>query len=306
MSSQHASLFEGLPSPPKGALTVYIFGPGFGEAQVVALPDGRWVVVDSCEMPVGSGEHGRVNLPLELLRHFEAPCIDLLVVSHPDKDHIKGLPRLISGCEVKRLWRYPGFQTSRDILVELKREAPFPGLDEMLAACDAMLPLMDSHRGHEVCYNSKPWPSDNDARGWSGVINNLREDGELHLIQGLRLVKNAHHGSAGAFSEAAWTHHAKGAPVELAVATRFNRGKNPPPQRGGLAPLQRFASRLALCSAPMEGWGQVVESGWVRVAHPAGPGRAACVAVTLTAAPPAKVSLSAQGALFEPASSPAL
>lgn len=146
----------------------------------------------------------------------------------------------------------------------------------------------------------------NDARGWSGVINNLREDGELHLIQGLRLVKNAHHGSAGAFSEAAWTHHAKGAPVELAVATRFNRGKNPPPQRGGLAPLQRFASRLALCSAPTEGWGQVVESGWVRVAHPAGPGRAACVAVTLTAAPPAKVSLSAQGALFEPASSPAL
>ena len=370
MSAQHAALFDGLPDPVEGALTVYVFGPGFGESQVVALPGGKWMVVDSCE------QNG-VNLPLALLQHFGVQVIDLLVMTHPDLDHYRGIPDIIAAFEIKRFWRYPGFATWRDLLVDLERTGRNARFGEMCRVMDAILSLTKTVRAHEVCYGNKTWPRDasfgvtciapcssektyeserrtslvrrfregealtasevrrlmgeanslslalviwwgkvgvllggdvehdaaNDARGWRGVIGNLREDGELHLIQGLRLVKAAHHGSEGAFSEDAWTHHATPDPVELAVVTRFNRGRNPPPQASGLEPIGRFARRIALTSKPSGGWSRILGRGFVRVDHPGGPGAAACVAITLTEMAPADIRLSAQSALFAPTAS---
>jgi len=368
MTSKHGSLFAGLPAPAKGALTVYVFGPGFGEAQVVALPDGKWVVVDACV-------HGGVNLPLELLRHFDVPAIDLLAVTHADLDHYKGLPDLVAHGNVQYGWRYPGFQTARDILLELEKEEPEPGFVDARRMSDALLPLMRAGRCPPV-WALRDWSSGdgycvtaiapctaesayegerlsalfnrikrgekltrpekrrlmgeanrlslaiviwwgevgvllggdvehddgNSQRGWSGVLEELKISGKLRLVQRLRLVKTAHHGSDGAFSEDAWSHHAAGELVELAIVTRFNKGLNPPPHTSGLAPLRRFARRLALTSEPAGGWKLVYDGGWVSVSHPSGPGSAACVAVTLTAATPANIALSAQGALFAPTS----
>jgi hypothetical protein len=370
VTSAHAALFAGLPAPVPGSLTLYVFGPGFGESQVVALPDGKWMVVDSCR-------HSGVNLPLELLRHLDVTAIDLLALTHPDLDHYRGLSELIASLPVRRLWRYPGFGTARDILVEIEKEGKDPDFRELLAAYDAMAPLMRAKGsiGREVGYDTIPWPHDagggyqvwciapgqpdlmhekewmaalykrmkdgrmltlaekrrlmgkanalslamvirwgrvgvllggdvehdasNAARGWRGVIANLQEDENLRLIQGLRLVKTAHHGSQSAFSEDAWQHHATGGAVELAVITRFSRGANPPPHTDGLAPILRHARQLALTSEPADGWPLVTAGGWARVTHPSGPGGAACVAVTLGAAPPSTITLSAQAALFE-------
>lgn len=152
MSSAHAARFAGLPAPEKGKLTLYVFGPGFGESQVVALPDGKWLVVDSCVQ-------NDVNLPLELLRHFDAPAIDLLAVTHPDLDHYKGLPELIAGFEVKRLWRYPGFRSARDMLIRLEKDDPKnKSLREMRRMYDAMLPLMKSPKGREAGYDTRLLP----------------------------------------------------------------------------------------------------------------------------------------------------
>jgi hypothetical protein len=376
LSSDHEALFEGLPGPAAGALTVYVFGPGFGESQVVALPDGKWVVVDACKL-------GEAVLPLELLRHFDVPAIDLLVVTHADLDHYRGLPELIGGgLPVRRLWRFPGFTAARDIIVELEKEQADPDFAEMLRMYDAMVPLMRSARGvgREVAYDTMPWSGAgrsysvhcvapcsadkmsagervaalykrvkagyklereekrrlmgvanrlslaivvwwgttgillggdvehdpaNAASGWRGVIANLEEDELLPLIQGLRFVKAAHHGSARTFSAEAWAEHARGGAVELAVVTRFNHGPNPPPHAAGLAPILRHARKLALTSQPAAGWPLVTGAGWIQVAHPTGPGAGACVAVTLSPDPPATVALSAQAALFERPAPPA-
>ena len=362
-----AALFEGLPAPATGSLTIYVFGPGFGESQVVALPDGRWMVVDSCV-------HHGVNLPLELLRHFEVPAIDLLAVTHGDLDHYKGLPEVVAHGNVKYGWRCPGLQTAREILLDLEKTEPEPGFAEALRMLDALDPLMKKNsfppvflvreyrrgsgykitavapcsaelaydkqyvsrlfkrlkRGEKLTRDEKRqlmgeanrlslalvvwWNSvgillggdvehdqANPDRGWGGVIRELTEDGQLSLIQGLRMVKTAHHGSDGAFSEEAWACHAAGDLVELAVVTRFNRGKNPPPHASGLAGIQRYARQLVLTSEPSGGWQHAVGEQWVRVAHPAGPGAAACVAITLSQSPPATVALSSQAALFQAA-----
>jgi len=371
VSSTHGDRFIGLPAPQKGKLTLYVFGPGFGESQVVALPDGRWMVIDSCA-------HDQVNLPLELLRHFDAQAIDLLAITHPDLDHYRGLPELIAAFEgrVKRLWRYPGFQTARDIILYLEREeSSNKSFGEMRRMHDAMLPLMKSGRGREAVYDTRLLPEPDDYRvysigpcpqektyegeqlgklfqrvsegekltneqkrwlmgeanrlslaiviwwgeigillggdvesddkspdrGWPGILAVMNEDETLGLIEGLRIVKIPHHGSQGAFSERAWKHHASKGPVELAVATRFNRGSNPPPQPSGLDKLLPYAQKLALTSPPGGDFSPVTAAGWVRVSQASsGSGNAACVAITLEPASPSALALSTQAALFEP------
>lgn len=74
---------EGLPRPTAGAVTVYFLGPGFGESQVVVLPDDRVLVVDGCSRE-------GVNHPEAVLRALGRTRIDLLVLTHPDLDHLKG------------------------------------------------------------------------------------------------------------------------------------------------------------------------------------------------------------------------
>jgi len=158
VSSVHAARFAGLPAPKKDKLTLYVFGPGFGESQVVALPDGRWMVVDSCIQ-------GGVNLPLELLRHFEAPSIYLLAVTHPDLDHLKGIPELIESFEIRRLWRYPGFQQARDIILHIERDEPHnTDFRELRRVSEAIRPFMATPRGEEVRYGTRLLPESKDYR----------------------------------------------------------------------------------------------------------------------------------------------
>lgn len=136
----------------KDKLTLYVFGPGFGESQVVWLPDGKWMVVDSCVQ-------GGVNLPLELLRHFEVTSIDLLATTHPDLDHYKGLRQLVEGFRVERLWQYPGFMTPREIIVQYKREDPDnKSWQELLEMRDAMDLAINKARVREAVYDTRWLP----------------------------------------------------------------------------------------------------------------------------------------------------
>jgi beta-lactamase superfamily II metal-dependent hydrolase len=98
-----------------GTLTVYLLGPGVGETIVVVLPDGRIVVVDSCQQ-------AGVNLAARLLTALEVHRIDLLIVTHPDLDHVKGLTELLHEFDPVRVWRYP-FGLLREILAMLGNAA---------------------------------------------------------------------------------------------------------------------------------------------------------------------------------------
>ncbi|MCB9550585.1 MAG: hypothetical protein R3F65_10645 [bacterium] len=116
--------FTGLPDPEPERLTLYGFGPGFGESLVLHLPDGLWMVVDGC---VWKG----INLPLALLDHFGQQEIDLLAVTHPDEDHIRGLDELLYDKHVHTVWRYPFGSMVRDFLA-LQLERSGPDADERL------------------------------------------------------------------------------------------------------------------------------------------------------------------------------
>jgi hypothetical protein len=112
------SPIDGLPTPRRDRLTLYVLGPGFGESIVVALPDGLCMVVDSAVAP--GGEH----LTLALLDALGLRDIHLLVLTHPDADHIAGADRLFDRARVHALWRYPAGSLVRDLIATFHRSRP--------------------------------------------------------------------------------------------------------------------------------------------------------------------------------------
>lgn len=106
-----------LPRPSRSWLSLYVLGPGVGESQVVVFPDGRVLVVDACT-------HDGKNLARELLSHLGIRSIDLLVLTHPDLDHVRGIAELIDHFTPGKIWRYPKFSCLRDLVLLWCRQAP--------------------------------------------------------------------------------------------------------------------------------------------------------------------------------------
>jgi len=104
-----------LPRASAKSLVVYVLGAGVGESVVVAFPDGHHLVMDAACI-------GSDNLPAMLLKHLGVSKIDLLVLSHPDLDHIRGMAELVDDFSPSVLWRYPQDSAVRDFLVRWAQE----------------------------------------------------------------------------------------------------------------------------------------------------------------------------------------
>lgn len=89
-----------LPSQLADYLVIHVIGSGFGESQVIVLPSGHCVVVDCCM-------DGEKNLTLDLLQELGIQRVNLLVVTHPDLDHMRGIPGLVRACPPREVWRFP-------------------------------------------------------------------------------------------------------------------------------------------------------------------------------------------------------
>jgi beta-lactamase superfamily II metal-dependent hydrolase len=135
------------------ALTIYLLGPGVGESMVLIMPDERVVVVDAC------GWAG-TNLSVQLLRELEIEQIDLLIVTHPDLDHVKGLTELLA-FNPARVWRYP-FGLLRELLAVLTNAEASSNYHRHTEALRGSVALDDLLREkgnvHEVTYG-RSWPS---------------------------------------------------------------------------------------------------------------------------------------------------
>lgn len=330
------STTDGLPRHTKDSLTVYLLGPGFGESAVVLLPRGKTMVVDCC----GDRTAG-------LLVELGIRQIDLLVVSHPDLDHIRGVAALCKHFSPKRVWRYPAGGLVRELLAGWVRLLPdqrklaevsdaHATLEELqiegraveaatgtrsftddqagyritsiaptmcdvalarksirsLVTSDAdelvladwvegflagerhlpdrpnLVSLAVSIRWHGVTLvfgadvenGSDKYPSS----GWKGVIQDLREEGLVELVQGVDFVKVAHHGSVGAFYEDAWSLHSRrygGKSKPIAVLAPFSPGKGLPDSET-LSSVRPHASHLGITANARECFERSERTGW--------------------------------------------
>ncbi|MFY9328181.1 MAG: MBL fold metallo-hydrolase [Georgfuchsia sp.] len=84
-------------APAPTVKEVTVIGPGQGESVVVHLGNGEWLVVDSC-----ASSSSRVSsAPLQYLTSIGVDVsndVKLIVVSHWDDDHIRGISNLLDAC----------------------------------------------------------------------------------------------------------------------------------------------------------------------------------------------------------------
>jgi hypothetical protein len=121
--------FAGVTGRVADKLRVYVLGSGYGESVVVSFPDDVWLVMDCC-----TTGFGKDNLTEALLEHLKVARIDLLVLSHPDADHVIGMSDLVGNAArpVTRLWRYPG--VVRDLIAKVTKRSSKPRFEALAAA----------------------------------------------------------------------------------------------------------------------------------------------------------------------------
>lgn len=112
--------FLAMPSNAKsdGLLHVYFLNVGQGDAIFIQAPNGNQVLVDG-------GPDSKVIQELAKVMPFHDRSIDLLVLTHPDADHITGLIEVLDRYEVEQILENPIKSNAAAYAKwnELKREA---------------------------------------------------------------------------------------------------------------------------------------------------------------------------------------
>lgn len=93
-----------------GQLEVHIFGGGEGESIVLKLPNGHWGVVDCFASNL---ENPETNESLTFLRKRGVASLEFLCMTHPHKDHFRGMSQFLDAFEIKSFWRPEGMSGQR-------------------------------------------------------------------------------------------------------------------------------------------------------------------------------------------------
>lgn len=86
--------------PATDEIEISVFGPGYGEAIVVHLGDGKWLTIDSCIDPLNSEV-----APIRYLRSLGVSLetdVVCVVATHWHDDHIRGMAKLVSEAKTAR------------------------------------------------------------------------------------------------------------------------------------------------------------------------------------------------------------
>ncbi len=97
---------ELLKAPADGDLRVFFLDAGQGNCAVVKLPDGRIMVIDC-------NTEGVNDNVVNFLKRAGVTQIDVLVATHPDRDHVSGLAHIAKLFQVRELWKV-AFQKSEE------------------------------------------------------------------------------------------------------------------------------------------------------------------------------------------------
>lgn len=80
-----------------GVLEVYFLDVGQGDATLVKFPSGKWMLIDG-------GERHQGEKVITMLREAGVEQLDIIVATHPDSDHIGGLPKVIDAFPVESVY----------------------------------------------------------------------------------------------------------------------------------------------------------------------------------------------------------
>ena len=110
---------------PSNILTVYFLDVGQGDAIFIDSPQHGRVLIDG-------GANRKVLSELGKILPFADKRIDVMMATHPDKDHIGGLPEVVSRYEVG-VFLEPGVKSENTIDDELERRIEENNISKLLA-----------------------------------------------------------------------------------------------------------------------------------------------------------------------------
>lgn len=216
---------------------------GQGDALLLRTPQGRWVLIDTGPRARGRDAGRRVIVPYLLRRG--ATRLDLMVLSHPDLDHIGGAPAVLRTLEVGAVVD-PGLPVGKGIYVDLLEIAKEHGVPwdavhsgQVLEIDDVKLTVLHPSAAF---LNTTPPPSANDASvvlmlEYGGFRSILTGDAPVEVeeiitrngwTRDIDVLKVGHHGSRTSTS---WTFLAAARPeVALISAGAGNSFGHPHPE----------------------------------------------------------------------------
>ncbi|MGN0077104.1 MAG: ComEC/Rec2 family competence protein [Parafannyhessea sp.] len=179
-------------------LVVRFLDVGQGDAAVIEFPDGKTMVIDA-------GREGGSTVDSALAADGRSR-IDWLVATHPDADHIGGLPTVIASEDVGSVWA-PNCNHSTETYTRFLEAVAAKGLQIDEAAAGKQIAAQDGYRIDVL------WPqagaSYGDTNGYSVVIlvtygqNTLLFTGDAPAealeqcsVGHVDVLKASHHGSA--------------------------------------------------------------------------------------------------------------
>ena len=120
---------------PDDKLKVYFFDVGQGDAILIESPDHRRILVDG-------GPNRKVVSELGKVMPFGDKRIDAVLESHPDKDHVGGLPEVVNRFKVG-LFVESGAESENSIDDELKKRLEQKKIPRMFARSGMVINLGD-------------------------------------------------------------------------------------------------------------------------------------------------------------------
>ena len=196
------------PGPVSGKLVVRFLDVGQGDSELISLPNGETILIDS-------GDRG--SPAVELLKKYAVKQITLIIATHPHADHIGEMRDVMRAFKVREVWD-SGFnhatKTYGDMLQEIKDKGikfATPKRGDMRTFGDVLLEILnpadqapDDNPNNaslvaRLTYGEKTFLFTGDAEdyensakpsAWEQMLGT--EKGKLHVD----LLKAAHHGSS--------------------------------------------------------------------------------------------------------------
>lgn len=132
----------GITDPPAPAqIEVTLFGPGYGECCLVHIGGGNWVIIDSCVNNITKSPAALTYLGD--LGVDPSDAVKLIVASHWDDDHVRGISQIVDLCTSSRFacssaFRAPEF-VGMIFKFEQARDMPVgPGVREINAVFEIL------------------------------------------------------------------------------------------------------------------------------------------------------------------------
>lgn len=189
-------------SEPTGKLVVHYLDVGQGDSELLQLPDGENILIDS-------GEHGAPTV--KLLKQYGIRTLDLVIATHPHSDHVGEMKNVLTQFTVNEFWDsgLPSHTATYDKMLDEIEQQKIKLVDAtagMTKTFGQVLievvhpdngPPMDSNPNDasvvvRVTFGDKRFlfPGDAELPSWERMFKEHRDQVQANVL------KAAHHGSS--------------------------------------------------------------------------------------------------------------